>query len=251
MKKQIALLTQESMISCFSKESNQWIPFTLKGEETIAISMTEAFNRLNQDLNLSTQLQTVSILILSGDNPSEDLFEGLNSYERLGGTDWQLIKLDLLRNISGFALQDNLSEQMPKALLSLDMTATDQLDKLSKKTEDMNENVEALQREKTRLKAEIQSMQGVPLEYLVTFLPAIYKNFWSTIRPDELAILAGSLEAPSIPSPYSEPSQDTVLTLRKKMQFLPELEQQRIKAFCLSLEHPLTIRNEMKTFLDA
>lgn len=251
MKKQITMLMHHSKISCFSKEANKWESFRLKGEEEIATSLSEALEILNDSLGLSTQLQTVSVLILSANSSQDDVIEGINSYQRLSGSDWQFIKLDLLRNISGFKLKDARLEELPKALLSFDMTSTDQLDVLSQQADKMKDTLQSLQQEKMRLKAEIQSLQGVPMDYLVTFLPAIYKHFWSIIRPDELAILAGSLEAPAIPSPYSEPSKDTVLTLRKKLKALPESEQLRIKEFCHSLEHPLNIRNEMKAFLDS
>lgn len=251
MKKQIVFLIKQGRIACLSKESNQWKSFRLKGEEEIAISLLEALEILNDSLGLSTQLRTVSVLILLEDSTEDGLIEGINGYQRLEGSDWQFIKLDLLRKISGFKLKDALLEELPRALLSLDMTSTDHLDALSQQADEMTDTLQSLQQEKMRLQAEIQSLQGVPMDYLVTFLPAIYKNFWSIIRPDELAILAGSLEAPAIPSPYSEPSQDTVLTLRKKLKALPESEQLRIKEFCHSLEHPLIIRNEMKPFLDS
>ena len=86
------------------------------------------------------------------------------------------------------------------------------------------------------------------MEHLLTFLPAFYRNFFGTVRPDELALLAGTLQVPALPSPYHDPSPDTVHVLRKRFLNLPIGEQTRVLDFCRQLTHRLDVRPEMADF---
>ena len=97
-----------------------------------------------------------------------------------------------------------------------------------------------------QLQARINALQLPGVEHLLVYLPAIYRNFWGVVRPDELALLAGTLEAPHIPSPYPDPSPDTVVMLKRRFLSLPELDRERVLGFCRELPHRLDVRSEMR-----
>ena len=98
------------------------------------------------------------------------------------------------------------------------------------------------------LQAQIAALARPSMARLLTFLPALYVNFWGVVRPDELALLVGELEIPAIPSPYLEPSADTLLALKKQLKALPDTDRSTLLSFCRALPHKLTLRPEMREF---
>ena len=116
----------------------------------------------------------------------------------------------------------------------------------------------ALIQEVAELRQALQDQQAkavyqptnLSLEGLVTYLPIIYKEFWSTIRPDELALLASSLQVPEVPSPIREPSAGVIEVMKKRLQALPPSQQTQIRAFCQSLPKQPQVRAEMAFFFN-
>lgn len=103
-----------------------------------------------------------------------------------------------------------------------------------------------LKAEKSVLEDELQLLRQPDIEHLLVFLPAIYRNFWSVIRPDEVAMLAGTFKAINVPSPYPDPTPDTVLVMKGRLKALAPSERDKIMDFCRSLQHRLQIRPEMR-----
>lgn len=99
------------------------------------------------------------------------------------------------------------------------------------------------------LQQQVRALQLPSMEHLLTYLPAFYRNFFGTVRPDELALLAGTLHVPAVPSPYPDPSPNTVHALRKRFMSLPADEQARVLGFCRQLTHRLEVRPEMADLL--
>lgn len=107
-----------------------------------------------------------------------------------------------------------------------------------------------LRRENQLLRVQLAEQGKVPLESLLVFLPIIYRNFWNSVRPEELAALAGTLQIPSIPSPYPEPDSALVSAMRKRFKQLPEQERTALLDFCRQLPYRLTVRYEMRDLLE-
>jgi hypothetical protein len=107
-----------------------------------------------------------------------------------------------------------------------------------------------LRRENQLLRAQLAQQGKAPLESLLVFLPIIYRNFWSVVRPDELAALAGTLRIPAIPSPYPEPDSALVSAMRKRFKQLPDQERAALVDFCHQLPFRLTVRSEMRDLLE-
>lgn len=103
-----------------------------------------------------------------------------------------------------------------------------------------------LQTEKAALEQELRQLRQPDVEHLLVFLPAIYRNFWSVVRPDEVAMLAGTFRTITVPSPFPEPTPDTVLVMKQRLRFMEPSEREKILAFCRSLPHRLQVRPEMR-----
>lgn len=108
--------------------------------------------------------------------------------------------------------------------------------------------LEQLRIDNKRLRAQLAQGSPVSLEQLVSFLPVIYRNFWNSVSPNDLALLAGSLKIPEVPSPCPEPSAEVIATLRQRLSSMPEYDRDRIVQYCRQLPFKLSMRPEMKSF---
>ena len=86
--------------------------------------------------------------------------------------------------------------------------------------------------EMSQLRLQNAALERPGLEVLLSFLPAIFKDFWNKVRPDELAMMAGKLDTPNIPSPYHSPGMEAVLNKKRHFQQLGAPEQRRVVQFC-------------------
>ena len=93
---------------------------------------------------------------------------------------------------------------------------------------------------------EIEKQENPPMEQLLTFLPAFFKDFWSYVSPNDLAILVGTLKVPQLPSIMVSPDTATILAMRDKFLQLSEQDQWRIGTFSVQIQkshqlkwHPL------------
>ncbi len=112
------------------------------------------------------------------------------------------------------------------------------------------EELRALRRENQFLRSQLAQQTSLPMESLLIFLPIIYRNFWSSVRPEELAALAGTLQIPSIPSPYREPDAGQISIMRGRFLQLPEHERTALLDFCRRLPYRLSVRREMRDLLE-
>lgn len=128
----------------------------------------------------------------------------------------------------------NLQKQIQKEQLQIEEQQTQS---------DFAQIIAKLQAEKQKLQTEIRdvqqklaTVQRPNLENLLSYLPSIFKNFWNTIRPEELANIAGLLDVPNVPSPFHNPTPSTVQTKKRQFLALSETEQQQIIGFCRQLK---------------
>lgn len=94
-----------------------------------------------------------------------------------------------------------------------------------------------LLQELQNLKQQHAALARPNMEYLLSFLPAIFKDFWNKVRPDELSLIAGKIDTPDIPSPYFSPSTQAVLSKKRQFLQLAAVDQHQIKLFCQELSH--------------
>ena len=147
--------------------------------------------------------------------------------------------------------EESAQENTAEADLIADLAKQKQ--QLKKEKEKLEQQLEAQQKQLDYLKnrLEITAASQMDMETLVTYLPLLYKNFWGQIRPDEVAMLAGSLNIPEIPSPAREPDSGVLQVMKKRLQNLPQEQQDQLRQFCRQLPHTPQPRPEMDFFFEA
>ncbi|TYT74481.1 hypothetical protein [Desulfobotulus mexicanus] len=252
-------------LSCFRYNQQSWRVFTLKGEESLPCKnindLEGALKKFNEDYNASTQLENVSLHILLKDAEPDAPQTICRMVQQFQCKNWQLLQLSLF--LDGLNLKpsdedlndhnwlnDNIFYLFSNILPYEDKKARAVHQSQETSREKLEKEIRLLQKEKNRLEQVVSSLNRMDMEQLVTFLPAIYQNFWGSIRPDELAAMAQTLQIPTIASPVQEPSPDTLLMLKKRLFNLPPREKERLKSFCKELPHKLRLRPEMQSFLE-
>ncbi|WP_306393753.1 hypothetical protein [Telluria beijingensis] len=120
---------------------------------------------------------------------------------------------------------------------------------LARERDAMRAEIEALRQEQAALLDEMDRLRGARVELLVSFLPVVFRHFWTVVRPDELAMMCGQLAPPPVPSPCLEPSAETVQFMKAKLYALPQADRERIRGFCLDLRQRLQVRAELRDFV--
>ena len=129
------------------------------------------------------------------------------------------------------------------------------LDLLAERTQALEQRIglnelNQLRRENKHLREQVKKRTTASLDLLTLYLPIIYHNFWNTVRPDELAMLAGSTHIPVIPSPYHEPDGWQVLDMKQRFLQLNDQDRASIVAFCHQLPYQLKVRRSMQMLLE-
>ncbi|RKS28517.1 hypothetical protein BJ917_1399 [Pseudomonas sp. WPR_5_2] len=155
------------------------------------------------------------------------------------------------------ALDATPSEQLERFLGSFTETAVvlRYLDLLAERTQALEQRIglnelHQLRRENKHLREQVKKRTTASMDLLTLYLPIIYHNFWNTVRPDELAMLAGSTQVPMIPSPYHEPDGALVTSMKQRFLQLTEEARASVIAFCHQMPYQLTVRRSMQSFLE-
>lgn len=109
-----------------------------------------------------------------------------------------------------------------------------------------------LEQQITDAREKLAKLQQPDMESLVTYLPAIFKDFWNVVRPDELAMIVGMLTPPTISSPYHSPSLSSVQQKKRQFLALSESTQNKILDLSRELSHnhnQLQVHQEFKSIV--
>ena len=155
-------------------------------------------------------------------------------------------ELNLLRD---FMLEQSSPEVLSEYLERLAHSAVqDRLGESEEQLTMLRTEIAILSQEKAALEEALHLLRMPAIEPLLVFLPAIFRNFWGVVRPDEVAMMAMTCQTITIPSPYPDPSPETVLFMKRRLQSMPQDERDAILNFCRNLPHRLQIRVEMRGF---
>lgn len=121
---------------------------------------------------------------------------------------------------------------------SLNITKTE----FENQVENINKDKATLLRELYDLKQQVAKLRTPDMTYLVSFLPAIFREFWSVVSPSDLANLAGLLEAPDIKSPYPILSDNAIRAKYKEFLVLDSSDKEKIISFCRIINRHYTIK---------
>ncbi len=240
----------------------------------------------SQRLNLDTKLENVTVNILYTVQSYSWLIEALVQLEHLENKQVQILQFQNLVEYVRKSLMQEITIPLNPTLITqyiLPLTCLDnswqehqnlvnslavqkqiqqeqlQLEEQQAQS-DFAEQLSKLQLEKQKLQIEIKDMQQKlamvqrpNLENLLSYLPSVFKNFWNTIRPDELANIAGLLDVPVIPSPYYSPTTAAVQAKKRRFLALETNEQQQIVEFCRQLKQDfdLNLHLEFQSIIGA
>ena len=280
-----AMLLLDARAAFFFNANTGWQPEKIDGEEWTTFNshgeIASLIGKLSERIHGECQLADIELTVIYPQAAVKVLKEVPQALLGLHCTCWQIVRWEPLADRAS-ALQANDDDpyalpwitdvllpvadsmfrryseergQLERARLIHDHEAT--VEQINAEKEHIFQDKLRLQNERDRLESEraalqvrLASMQTLDLEQLVAFLPIIYRNFWSTVSPADLALIAGRTSAPNIPSPHPEPSTDTVALMKRRLYCLPASEQERLRTFCQQLPHKLEKRSELRNFLE-
>lgn len=269
----LAIFVQHQKIVCYSCDTaGLWVHQRIKGEDSADIKPSRANSVLQQVLkdqsdllNHKHDLRDIEVYLIYGLTDVGVMAEAPKALSALHCASWQILRLEPLleraavaRGVTHARPLESNDKWLKTVLLPILVSTFAYSNKAFEAEEtrarqvhedtmeSLRDDVQKKHQEVTQLQARIHALQLPGVEHLLVYLPAIYRNFWGVVRPDELALLAGTLTAPDIPSPYPDPSPDTVVMLKRRFLQLPELDRDRVLAFCRELPHRLDVRSEMR-----
>lgn len=271
----VAILVDSDYAICFQFGSTKvWEAVRLQGERTHCIEdrgILPILQEINELLNAEGELSDVHFCVLYADDAKHLKDSFSKTFQDFGCNRFEYRSLQTLcDSITPAVANDTLDTAhilsakndlwLKEFLLSL-LLVKEKESSMQSNTIAVGDNsadvIASLRISLAKKEAEIENLRAqlnkVPLpnmEHLLTYLPMFYRNFFGTIRPDELALLAGTFRIPKIESPFPEPSADTVATLRQRFNQLPENERECVVNWCRSLTHRLSLRPEMRNLIE-
>jgi len=260
--------------ACFSRDSQtRWQQERIHGEHWYPLASDDALeavlNELDQRLNCSDQLAGFALHLVYQQSTLPWLTNVASALAAVSCHNWQVLRWEPLRDravlLSGQSPATHLPaiDWLQTSLLPV-LEATFQYQENALAAERARaeqqhaDTLESLRADRLRLEAEIATqreqlaaLQRPAMDDVLTYLPAIYRNVFGTLAPHDLALLAGQLQVPPIPSPWPEPLPDTLHALQARLRKLPEPRATHLRDFCRQLPHPLELRAEMRAWLGA
>ena len=252
-----------------------WELQTIKGEVWSSIHnaerLVEILQQLNKDINHSKDLESVNIVVIYEQSQVGMLRDLSTCLTGLSCGQWQawdwgpllqraeLIELCVTQEHGGLPTDAWLHSVFLPGVLPLmgaQSFSDEKLHQIAKKNhedtiESLREERRQLEWQLQQLQQQIQAVKQPEINQLMAFLPVIYRNFWTKVKPSDLAILAGSpLNIPEVQSPYSEPDANTIAIMAKRYKHLPVHHKQALLDFCEQSQLRLDVRREMQFIFD-
>ena len=270
----VAILVDSDYAICFQFNSNRtWETVRLQGERTHCIEDRGIFpilQEINEQLNAESELSDVHFYVLYADDAKHLKDSFSKTFQDFGCNRFEYRSLQILHNsITPAVANDALDTAhilsakndlwLKEFLLPL-LLAEEKVSPIKNNTVTVSDNsadvIASLRSSLAEKEAEIENLRvqlnkvRLPnMEHLLTYLPMFYRNFFGTVRPDELALLAGTYKIPKIESPFPEPSADTIATIRQRFNQLPENDRECVINWCRTLTHRLSLRPEMRNLI--
>jgi hypothetical protein len=272
--KLLVVLLLDGHAACFVRDGQtRWQQEPIHGEAWYPLAgnnaLAQVLDELDQRLNCSDQLAGFALHLVYEQSALPWLADVARALAAVRCGTWQVLRWEPLRDraamLSGQAPAASLPaiDWLQQSLLPvLEATFQYQDDALAaeraRAEQQHADTLESLRADRLRLEAEIaiqreqlSALQRPAMDDVLAYLPAIYRNLFGSIAPHDLALLAGQLQVPPIPSPWPEPSPDTLHALQARLRKLPEPRATQLRDFCRQLPHPLELRVEMRAWLGA
>ena len=268
----LVLVLLDKHLACFSKRgARPWAHEPIHGEAWYPLpaegSLSVVLEELDKRFNRSDRLAGFEIHLVAARGAVPRLSRIGDDLAQRGCHRWQVLQWEPLRDRAGTLAGMLASEPLPSdewmmtsLLPVLESTFhyrdDAQAAERARAERQHVETLESLRAERLRLQNDLIAMQDQlaaqqrpTVDALLTYLPAIYRHVFGVISPHDLALLAGSLQVPQIPSPWPEPSLDTLQALQARLRKLPAQDRDRLRDFCRRLPHKLDVRGEMRAWL--
>lgn len=252
----IFILPESAQI--FNLENHKWQSVAIYGEVQFSLhekKLSDLWERLSEHLNRGNQLASAELLLLYRQDALPHLKGISDALALMQCQNWQIVRLE--HYLQAARIEHPTPHNMANLLPYLNTLLAEDVSAWQETQTEYEATMNAMQGDKEKMQQEIQKLQQTiaamgrsETEFLVSFLPIIYKDFWHRISPSDLALLNHDFCIPSIASPFSEPAEATILTMKKRLYALPQKDQDKLRNFCLQLEHRLQVRPEMKDFLE-
>lgn len=277
-KKILSIVILNKNLSIYEFQDGMWESMPIKGEqhydhENDITCLNNSINELNERMNKGDNLAQYQVTIIYTQSKADWLGQALS----LLTDSYQCKKIQVLRYepiidsievfdqkkvnnpnwISKYLLPivivENKFDELQKQekVLNNELTSLKKSLDDNKKTlyQDYDQYTQQLKREKQQLleqidnlKTQTNNVQTPNLETLISYLPAIFRDFWNIVPPIELANIAGKINPPNIPSPYYSPSEQAVALQKRKFDRLDENTQKDIVAFGIQLSQHYSLR---------
>lgn len=277
-------LLEQTAIAYQSNDWETWAPIYIKGEPLLSHQndidqIQMMLDEINQAFNLDDALRDVHLCVIYAENQVNLALQTLTrantkfANQIFSSRPLALIyqyyqeknpnaEIPALSQISSDWIQthlltllglENSWDQMQKHLVELKQQEMRLLEQQKSLENEFKQQQTQHEKEKqnweqqiTNKKQELSLLTAPDLENLLSFLPAIFKDFWNTVRPDELANIAGLLTPPQISSPFPSLSNAAVQSKKRQFQLLSEADQQQILQFCILLKKDFSLSTHLE-----
>lgn len=274
--KQLSIVILDQYISTYEHHNESWENIPIKGEELLEHEnnsevLIESLKALNQAINSKYNLKNCEVSIIYSLKMVEWISKAIQYLiNPLQCTKVQVFRYELLlgpynshdSSVTSAFLSQNI---LPKILLSrpdnlIEKQKTIQKKELEYLERSLAEKKEALkasfatessfmetkrkslQEEVDALTLQLSNYKKPSLELYVSYLPAIFKDFWNVVPPIELTNIVGNLTPPTIPSPYYSLSDEAVTLLRKKFDVLDHDSKNEVIKLAIQLKKHYSLK---------
>lgn len=186
----------------------------------------------------------------------EDADAGMYALHLLPLLDACLLRLDAVPNIpvspsaAGDSPEDSALAELQQLNQALHAENLQLRQTLAEHTAAHEQSLATLRLDIHRLNLRLLDQDSQPLHQLLPFFSLFFREFWSKIRPDELAMVLGLNTVPEVASLYHEPSGDALAILRRQWGALPEASRMLLLGWVRELSLSWDVRPEMRKALE-
>jgi hypothetical protein len=241
-----ALVLIGDQVACFESTTlsdAQWKSTFIDGEPWVSLSSHSAhtvgtvLKQLSDRRNLREQLAQVPITVIYDRAGAHHLADVSKAFFQLHCCTWEVLRYEPMAERVRLTTGECLPQQVGNWLVEHLLV---QLGSTLPVTEPVSAS-----------SSNARNFSALPdVALLQLYLPLLFQNFWSSVSPQDLAFMSGSLQVPDVESPYPEPSQEAIAVLRRRFMRLPVDQRSMVLAFAQELAHKLKIRAQLRDLLE-
>ena len=232
-------------IACFELTAGdqQWEVTPINGDQWVALSSNSentagsVLKQLSERRNLKMQLAQTHITLIYEQAAVQHLTDVSKTLLELQCTCWEVLRYESLAERITLLADEQLRPH-DVIWLTNNLLAT------------LGQTL-PVEEVPTSLAASTNNVFGLPdVDLLQLYLPLLFQHFWSSVSPQDLAFMSGSLQVPEVESPYPEPSLEAITVLRRRFLKLPSAQRNSVLKFAHELTYKLKVRAQLRDLLE-